>query len=124
MKGKEVVNTDLEMLAKLEMIRAHGALKMGLIEHLEQAKARQHTPKIAFVAPSKAYLTASGKQIESAEVDLLVRALSMGKLHPCDDAEPLPLRLPQRRAFPARSSIKPREAVNEVKLLWGILLAY
>ncbi|MGY5381367.1 2-methylaconitate cis-trans isomerase PrpF [Vibrio metschnikovii] len=55
-EGQEAVNTDLEMLAKLEMIRAHGALKMGLIEHLEQAKARQHTPKIAFVAPSKAYL--------------------------------------------------------------------
>lgn len=80
-EGQEVVNADLEMLAKLEMIRAHGALKMGFIEHLEQAKARQHTPKIAFVAPPKAYLTASGKQIESAEVDLLVRALSMGKLH-------------------------------------------
>lgn len=80
-EGQEVVNADLEMLAKLEMIRAYGALKMGLIEHLEQAKARQHTPKIAFVAPSKAYLTSSGKQIESAKVDLLVRALSMGKLH-------------------------------------------
>ncbi|EKO3564114.1 2-methylaconitate cis-trans isomerase PrpF [Vibrio metschnikovii] len=80
-EGQEVVNADLEMLAKLEMIRAYGALKMGLIGHLEQAKARQHTPKIAFVAPSKAYLTASGKQIKSAEVDLLVRALSMGKLH-------------------------------------------
>lgn len=80
-EGQEVVNADLEMLAKLEMIRAYGALKMGLIEHLEQAKARQHTPKIAFVAPSKAYLTSSGKQIKSAEVDLLVRALSMGKLH-------------------------------------------
>jgi 2-methylaconitate cis-trans-isomerase PrpF len=64
-----------------ELIRAYGAMRMGLIEHLEQAARRQHTPKIAFVAPPADYLASSGKQVRAADVDLLVRALSMGKLH-------------------------------------------
>ena len=54
---------------------------MGLIKTAEDAATRQHTPKIAFVSPPKAYLTSSGKQVKAGDVDLLVRALSMGKLH-------------------------------------------
>ena len=75
------LNNDLPKLQMLESLRAHGAVKMGLIEHPEQAIKRQHTPKIAFVAPPSGYLTSSGKNIHATDIDLLVRALSMGQLH-------------------------------------------
>ncbi len=75
------INRDPDKLAMLENIRAHGALKMGLISELEEAKARQHTPKVAYVAKPHAYVSSSGKPISSDDIDLLVRAMSMGQLH-------------------------------------------
>lgn len=78
---REAINTDPAALAKFEAIRVAGALRMGLIKTPEEALTRQHTPKIAFVSKPKDYLASSGKQIKADEVDLLVRALSMGKLH-------------------------------------------
>ncbi|MCY9814770.1 2-methylaconitate cis-trans isomerase PrpF [Aeromonas caviae] len=78
---REAINTDPKALARFEAIRVAGALRMGLIKCPEEAATRQHTPKIAFVAPAKDYRTASGKDIIAGEIDLLVRALSMGKLH-------------------------------------------
>jgi probable AcnD-accessory protein PrpF len=78
---REAINTDPKALAKFEQIRIAGALRMGLIKTPEEAAERQHTPKIAFVAKPKDYLSSSGKLIAAEEVDLLVRALSMGKLH-------------------------------------------
>ncbi|GMG88192.1 2-methylaconitate cis-trans isomerase PrpF [Biformimicrobium ophioploci] len=75
------INADAKALAMFETIRAHGAVRMGLIGSVEQAAARQHTPKVAFVAPASAYQASSGKQVEAADIDLNVRALSMGKLH-------------------------------------------
>ncbi len=68
-------------LAMFETIRAHGALRMGLIKHLDEAAKRQHTPKVAFVAKPADYVSSSGKAVAAGDVDLLVRALSMGKLH-------------------------------------------
>jgi probable AcnD-accessory protein PrpF len=78
---QEAINSDIEALSLFETIRACGALKMGLVSDIEQAKTRQHTPKVAFVSRAKPYQTSSGKQINSKEIDLNVRALSMGKLH-------------------------------------------
>ena len=78
---REAINTDPQALARFEAIRVAGALRMGLIKRPEEVATRQHTPKIAFVAPAKDYRTASGKEIIAGEIDLLVRALSMGKLH-------------------------------------------
>jgi probable AcnD-accessory protein PrpF len=75
------INGDLKALAMFETIRAYGALRMGLIQHLDEAAKRQHTPKVAFVAPPADYIASSGKAIAATDVDLLVRALSMGKLH-------------------------------------------
>ncbi|MFV8433686.1 2-methylaconitate cis-trans isomerase PrpF [Vibrio owensii] len=75
------INNDESALTRFESIRAHGALKMGLIDSLEEAQTRQHTPKIAFVSQPKSYLSSSGKTVEAGEIDILVRALSMGKLH-------------------------------------------
>ncbi|WP_045464240.1 2-methylaconitate cis-trans isomerase PrpF [Vibrio hyugaensis] len=75
------INNDESALARFESIRAHGALKMGLIDSLEEAQTTQHTPKIAFVSQPKSYLSSSGKAVDAGEVDILVRALSMGKLH-------------------------------------------
>ena len=75
------INDDPKALARFEAIRAHGAVRMGLIDAVEQAAARQHTPKVAFVAPAQDYVASSGKRIGAGDVDLLVRALSMGKLH-------------------------------------------
>ena len=78
---QEHINSDEQALAKFETIRAYGALKMGLIADIGEAAARQHTPKVAFVAAPQDYVSSSGKPVAAADVDLLVRALSMGKLH-------------------------------------------
>ncbi|MCG7561175.1 2-methylaconitate cis-trans isomerase PrpF [Pseudoalteromonas sp. McH1-42] len=78
---QEAINGDAASLARFEQIRAYGAVKMGLIEHIDEAKIRQHTPKIAFVCGAKAYTASSGKVIAEQDIDLSVRALSMGKLH-------------------------------------------
>lgn len=75
------INTDPQALARFEALRAHGALRMGLIQNLSEAAKRQHTPKIAFVAPPASYTASSGKHIKAGDIDLLVRALSMGQLH-------------------------------------------
>ena len=75
------INGDAKALARFETLRAHGALQMGLIKSLSEAAQRQHTPKIAFVAPPASYTASSGKQIDTSDIDLLVRALSMGQLH-------------------------------------------
>ena len=78
---QDAINGDPAALARFETIRAHGAVHMGLIEHIDQAAQRQHTPKVAFVAPPAAYQSSSGKTVAAGDIDLLVRALSMGKLH-------------------------------------------
>ncbi|GBO90124.1 2-methylaconitate cis-trans isomerase PrpF [Marinobacter salsuginis] len=83
-KGTELqdaINSDPKALAMFETIRAHGAVKMGLIQNIEEAANRQHTPKVAFVAKPSDYVSSSGKNIGAGDVDVLVRALSMGKLH-------------------------------------------
>ncbi len=83
-KGTELqadINSDAEALARFEKIRSYGALKMGLISDLKEAETRQHTPKIAFVAPKSDFTTSSGKEVKASEIDLHVRALSMQKLH-------------------------------------------
>ncbi len=78
---QEAINADPAALERFETIRAHGAIKMGLIKDVSEAAARQHTPKVAFCAPAADYVSSSGKQITSGDIDLNVRALSMGKLH-------------------------------------------
>jgi probable AcnD-accessory protein PrpF len=75
------INDDRALLAKLEAIRAAGAVRMGLIADASQAATRQHTPKVAWVAPPKRYVASSGKAVDAAGIDLLARAMSMGKLH-------------------------------------------
>ncbi len=78
---QDAINGDEQALARFETLRACGALRMGLISTLDEAATRQHTPKVAFVAGPAAYVSSSGKQVTAEDVDLLVRALSMGKLH-------------------------------------------
>ena len=78
---QDAINSDDAALKKFETIRAHGALRMGLIGHLDEIATRQHTPKIAFVAAPAGYVASSGKAVAADDVDLLVRAMSMGKLH-------------------------------------------
>lgn len=80
-EGQDEINSAPQALQKFETIRAYAALKMGLIKNIEEAQTRQHTPKIAFVSPAQDYTSSSGKQIKKADIDLNVRALSMGKLH-------------------------------------------
>ncbi len=78
---QDAINNDDAALERFETIRAYGAIKMGLIKDISEAKARQHTPKVAFVSSAKDYVTSSAKQVSATEIDLHVRALSMGKLH-------------------------------------------
>ena len=78
---QDAINNDVAALARFEAIRAHASVRMGLVDSVEQAAARQHTPKVAFVAPPATYTASSGKSVAAGDIDLLVRALSMGKLH-------------------------------------------
>jgi probable AcnD-accessory protein PrpF len=78
---QDAINGDAKALAMFETIRAHGAIRMGLIKDVSEAAKRQHTPKVAFVAKPADYVSSSGKKVGAGDVDLLVRALSMGKLH-------------------------------------------
>ena len=78
---QQAINGDAAALLRFEAIRAHGAVRMGLIDDVAQAAGRQHTPKVAFVAPPAPYVTSSGKPVAARDIDLLVRALSMGRLH-------------------------------------------
>ena len=78
---QDAINNDAAALARFETIRAHGALAMGLIRDVSEAATRQHTPKVAFVAPATTYAASSGKTVDASSIDLCVRALSMGKLH-------------------------------------------
>jgi len=78
---QDAINSDQKALDMFETIRAYGAVKMGLINDIKEAVSRQHTPKVAFVAKPQAYTTSSNKEIAAADIDLHVRALSMGKLH-------------------------------------------
>jgi probable AcnD-accessory protein PrpF len=78
---QDAINSDPQALARFETIRAHGALRMGLIATLDDIATRQHTPKVAFVSRPKDYVASSGKAVGKGDVDLLVRAMSMGKLH-------------------------------------------
>ena len=78
---QDEINGDSRALEMFETIRAHGAVRMGLISDVSEAGKRQHTPKVAFVAPPADYMSSSGKNVQAADIDLLVRALSMGKLH-------------------------------------------
>ena len=75
------INDDTALLAKLEAIRAAGAVRMGLVRDVAEAAKRPLTPKVAFVAAPKDYVSSSGKPVRAADIDLLVRAISMGKLH-------------------------------------------
>lgn len=75
------INSNNEILAKFELIRAYGAVKMGLIKDVSEAVSRQHTPKVAFVAPPVTYTSSSGKKVKAEDIDVLARALSMGQLH-------------------------------------------
>lgn len=75
------INSNTEILAKLEKIRAYGAVKMGLIADISEAETRQHTPKIAWVASAADYVASSGKTVKASEINLLARAMSMGQLH-------------------------------------------
>jgi len=78
---QDAINSDQSALSRFETIRAYGAIKMGLISELSEAASRQHTPKVAFVAPAQEYVTSSNKSVAADDIDLHVRALSMGKLH-------------------------------------------
>ena len=78
---QDAINGDAKALERFETIRAYGAVKMGLIKDISEAAKRQHTPKVAFVAPPTDYVSSSGKAVNASDIDLLVRALSMGKLH-------------------------------------------
>ena len=78
---QDAINSDPKALAKFESIRAHGAVRMGLIKHIDDAAKRQHTPKVAYVAKPVDYVSSSGKLVSAASVDVLVRAMSMGTLH-------------------------------------------
>ena len=78
---QDAINSDPKALAKFESIRAHGAVRMGLIKHIDDAAKRQHTPKVAYVAKPVDYISSSGKPVAAASIDVLVRAMSMGKLH-------------------------------------------
>lgn len=124
--GKELqddINNDAAALEKFEKIRAYGALKMGLINDVSEASARAHTPKVAFVAPAADYTASSGKTVNAADIDLLVRALSMGKLHHAMMGT-ASVAIATAAAVPVRWSTLPQAAERVKKCASGILPAH
>lgn len=111
MELQDAINGDDAALTRFETIRAYGALRMGLIGSLDEIAKRQHTPKIAFVAPPAAYVASSGKRIGADDVDVLVRALSMGKLHHAMMGTAA-VAIGTAAAIQARSSISRRAAAS------------
>lgn len=76
------VDGNLELLAKIESIRAAAAVRIGLADTPEEATRKSPAvPKIAFVSPPSYYTTLSGTNVMAADVDLVARIMSMGKLH-------------------------------------------
>lgn len=76
------VNGNPALLKKLETIRAHATVTMGLATTPSEAtEKRPHTPKLAFVANASAYTASSGKAVSEQDIDVLARIMSMGKLH-------------------------------------------
>ncbi|WP_351125631.1 PrpF domain-containing protein, partial [Shewanella sp. T24-MNA-CIBAN-0130] len=75
------INSNSETLAKLEKIRAKGGVAMGIFKDVSEAQSSQHIPKIAWVAPAQSYTASSGKAVDANDIDLVVRAMSMGQLH-------------------------------------------
>ena len=106
------INSNPETLARFERLRAIGAVQMGLIKDVKEAEARQHTPKIAFVAPPQPYVSSSGKHIDANAIDVNVRALSMGKLHHAMMGTAPPSPLQQHLPSPAPWLISQLAAAN------------
>ncbi|WP_296203796.1 2-methylaconitate cis-trans isomerase PrpF [Psychrobacter sp. UBA3962] len=75
------INGNKALLDKLETIRAKGGVAMGLFKEVSEAEKSQHIPKIAWVAPAQTYTASSGKEVKADDIDLVVRAMSMGQLH-------------------------------------------
>ncbi len=119
---QDAINGDTRALAMFETIRAHGAVRMGLIKHVDEAAKRQHTPKVAFVAQPADYVSSSGKRVAAADVDVLVRALSMGKLHHAMMGTAA-VAIGTAAAIPARSSISRLAAATATPCASAILRA-
>ncbi|WP_227815504.1 2-methylaconitate cis-trans isomerase PrpF [Nitrogeniibacter aestuarii] len=79
--SQSTLNSDVERLARCEQIRLAGAVAMGLASTIEEAAARQHTPKLAFMAPSAGFVAADGRRFAEGDVDVCTRVLSMGVFH-------------------------------------------
>ena len=75
------INSDRDLLTKLEKIRATGGVAMRLFKDVSEAQTSQHIPKVAWVGAAQSYKASSGKSVEADEIDLVVRAMSMGQLH-------------------------------------------
>jgi len=79
---RQQVDADAALLARVEAIRAAGAVAMGLAATVEEATAnRPGTPKIAFVSPPRAHVAAGGATIATDEIDFVARCFSMGTMH-------------------------------------------
>ncbi len=114
-ESRAQIDGDRALLDVLERIRAAGALRMGLVDRIEDAANRPHTPKLALVAPPAAYVAADGRSVGAEEIDLLVRALSMGKLHHAmmgTGAVAIAAAVAVPGTLPSRASGAPREAVR------------
>jgi len=78
----ERVDGDHALLAKIEAIRAHAAVRMGLARTVAEATARSPgVPKLAFAAPPASYTSTRGSPVDGAAVDVVGRIMSMGRLH-------------------------------------------
>ncbi len=83
-RGNELqgdINSDPTALQRFEAIRTAGALRMGIIRDAAEIASRQHSPKVAMVAPPMDFVSSAGKSVSASEMDLQVRAMSMGKMH-------------------------------------------
>ncbi|HYZ62677.1 MAG TPA: PrpF domain-containing protein, partial [Acetobacteraceae bacterium] len=77
----DALERDKDVLARLEAIRCHASVVMGLAASLEAAAGVLSAPKVAMIAAATDAPTLSGRTLAASEADILVRMISIGQPH-------------------------------------------
>ncbi|NUZ06104.1 2-methylaconitate cis-trans isomerase PrpF family protein [Piscinibacter koreensis] len=75
------IDADAGLMQRLEQIRRHASVAMGIAPSLDAAAGVRMLPLIAFVAAPRATITLAGEGIPADAADLVIRMLSNGQPH-------------------------------------------
>ncbi|MCB6345150.1 2-methylaconitate cis-trans isomerase PrpF family protein [Enterocloster lavalensis] len=83
-KGTELVelNQNKDVMEHIERIRGMAAVKCGFVENWEEARTKSTSaPKVSIVSAPQDYVDMDGNQVKAEDMDICVRAVSVGALH-------------------------------------------